>query len=186
MPFEDLREKLLRAGVAPRHVRRYLTELNEHLADLIQVQHGTGHTGEEAVLRARAALGTDDDLAGAMINRRGVKSGARGCRGWCLPSSIPYRGAAHLSCDCRYRTRESTWLYGPRKPMAGMVSHFYGHCNACEQFAACTCRRTVICVPVLAPAAAPEMAFAGGGHPSFSFSALGYASLALRHPGSGL
>ena len=28
----DLRERLLRAGVAPRHVRRYLTELREHWA----------------------------------------------------------------------------------------------------------------------------------------------------------
>ncbi len=26
-PFNELRERLLRAGVAPRHVRRYLSEL---------------------------------------------------------------------------------------------------------------------------------------------------------------
>ena len=74
MQFDQFREKLLRAGVAPRHVRRYLTELNEHMADLIQIQHGTGYTGEDAVARARAALGNDNDLAQAMISRRGVKS----------------------------------------------------------------------------------------------------------------
>src|ERR1700740_1459704 len=33
-PFSDLRERLLKSGVAPRHVRRYLGELSEHLADL--------------------------------------------------------------------------------------------------------------------------------------------------------
>jgi hypothetical protein len=74
LPFENLRERLLRAGVAPRHVRRYLTELNEHMADLIQVQHRAGYTGDDAFMRARALLGSDDDLAHAMIIRRGVKS----------------------------------------------------------------------------------------------------------------
>jgi hypothetical protein len=33
-PFESVRELLLRAGIAPRHARRYVTELREHLADL--------------------------------------------------------------------------------------------------------------------------------------------------------
>src|SRR5438270_12767670 len=31
-PFHELRERLLRAGVPPRHVRRYLTELADHPA----------------------------------------------------------------------------------------------------------------------------------------------------------
>jgi hypothetical protein len=33
--FESLRDRLLRGGVAPRHVTRYLRELTEHLEDLI-------------------------------------------------------------------------------------------------------------------------------------------------------
>src|SRR5436190_18436822 len=33
-PFHEVRERLLRAGGTPRHVRRYLTELADHLADL--------------------------------------------------------------------------------------------------------------------------------------------------------
>ena len=32
--FHELRERLLNAGVAPRHVQRYLKELADHLADL--------------------------------------------------------------------------------------------------------------------------------------------------------
>jgi len=38
MPFEELRERLLTAGIAPRHVRRYLAELSDHLDDLILAQ----------------------------------------------------------------------------------------------------------------------------------------------------
>ena len=34
MRFEALRETLLQGGIAPRHVRRYLRELDDHLADL--------------------------------------------------------------------------------------------------------------------------------------------------------
>jgi hypothetical protein len=34
MEFNTIRENLLRGGVAPRHVRRYLAELDDHLADL--------------------------------------------------------------------------------------------------------------------------------------------------------
>ncbi len=41
MWLHELRERLLRAGVAPRHVRRYLIELREHWADLTWVL-GTG------------------------------------------------------------------------------------------------------------------------------------------------
>ena len=38
MPFEALSETLLRAGIAPRHVRRCLRELGDHLADLSEAQ----------------------------------------------------------------------------------------------------------------------------------------------------
>ena len=32
--FDDLRARLLVAGVAPRYIRRYIAELEDHLADL--------------------------------------------------------------------------------------------------------------------------------------------------------
>lgn len=71
-PFEGLRERLLRAGVAPRHVRAYLAELREHLADLTERESAAGP--HEAARRARAALGDDDTLAAAMLSRRGARS----------------------------------------------------------------------------------------------------------------
>ena len=74
MAFDDLREKLLVGGIAPRHVRRYLAELNEHLDDLIREQHGCGYDGEDARLRARARLGSDEELASAMLEQKQFRS----------------------------------------------------------------------------------------------------------------
>jgi hypothetical protein len=74
MPFEGLSEKLLRAGIAPRHVRRYRRELEDHLADLTEAQHEAGHDGQDAASRARALLGRDEELAAAMLTRPELKS----------------------------------------------------------------------------------------------------------------
>ena len=34
--FDHLSERLLRAGIAPRHVRRYARELSDHFDDLVR------------------------------------------------------------------------------------------------------------------------------------------------------
>lgn len=81
MPFEDLRERLLTAGIAPRHVRRYLAELEDHLDDLIQDQRDAGYDTENATIRARAWLGDDDDLAAAMLARPAL---------YALPARAPW------------------------------------------------------------------------------------------------
>lgn len=72
--FEDLREELLRGGIAPRHVRRYLRELEEHYADLYAAQREAGFEPEDADLRARARLGGDQALAQAMMEQRDFRS----------------------------------------------------------------------------------------------------------------
>jgi hypothetical protein len=72
--FDNLREKLLLGGIAPRHVRRYLAELHEHLDDLIREQRKAGYDGEDAALRARARLGSDDELAAAMLEQKQFRS----------------------------------------------------------------------------------------------------------------
>lgn len=74
MRFESLRETLLKAGIAPRHVRRYLRELNDHLADLTEAQRLTGFEGDDADSRARTLLGEDAALAAAMLAQPGFKS----------------------------------------------------------------------------------------------------------------
>src|SRR5215469_804070 len=75
-PFSELRERLLQAGVAPRHVRRYVKELREHLADLTAEEAHAGSPRAESESRAVARLGSVDDLAKAMIDQRHFRS-------WC-------------------------------------------------------------------------------------------------------
>jgi hypothetical protein len=73
-PFEPLRETLLRAGVAPLHVRRYLRELSEHFADLVEEERKTGRTPDDVRAAARARLGGDEALAEAMLAQPGLRS----------------------------------------------------------------------------------------------------------------
>jgi hypothetical protein len=74
MPFEAVAETLLKGGVAPRHVRRYVRELDDHLGDLTERQREAGYDGDDARARARARLGEDRELAQAMLNQPGVRS----------------------------------------------------------------------------------------------------------------
>jgi hypothetical protein len=74
MPFENLREILLKGGVAPRHVRRYIRELDEHLDDITAQQCAAGYDGEDAAIRARARLGDDSELAAAMLEQKSLRS----------------------------------------------------------------------------------------------------------------
>lgn len=73
-PFHELRERLLRAGIAPRHVRRYLTELTDHLADLTAEEECAGRSRADAESTALIRLGSIDDLAKAMIEQRQFQS----------------------------------------------------------------------------------------------------------------
>ena len=44
----DLRENLLRGGLSPRHVERYLRELSEHRADIAEHLRDNGLSAAEA------------------------------------------------------------------------------------------------------------------------------------------
>jgi hypothetical protein len=72
--FDQLRERLLRAGIAPRHVRRYIAELRDHFDDLVREETTAGAASALAQSRARARLGSDDALAQVMLARPGVRS----------------------------------------------------------------------------------------------------------------
>ena len=73
-PFERLRERLLTAGVSPRHVRRYMAELSDHVADLEAEAKHAGHPEPEASAFER--IGKPDDLAEAMIGRTELRAWA--------------------------------------------------------------------------------------------------------------
>src|SRR5438093_11803096 len=88
-PFHELRERLLRAGVTPRHVRRYLTELADHLADLRAEEERAGRSRADAESAALVRLGGMDDLAKAMIEQRQFQS-------WCVRAPWAMFGLAPL------------------------------------------------------------------------------------------
>lgn len=66
MLFDRLRDRLLEAGIAPRHVGRYLAELRDHLDDLAAAS-GDRYAG---LMR----LGTVDELAQAALARPELQS----------------------------------------------------------------------------------------------------------------
>jgi hypothetical protein len=72
--YQRLSERLLTAGIAPRHVRRYVRELSDHFDDLVREEIGGGASRELAETRALSRLGHDDDLADAMMARPELRS----------------------------------------------------------------------------------------------------------------
>jgi hypothetical protein len=72
--FETLRERLLRAGIAPRHVRRYLGELAHHFDDIVRDETAKGRSRVEAETVAQVRLGSEDALAAALLDRPGLRS----------------------------------------------------------------------------------------------------------------
>jgi hypothetical protein len=72
--FRELRERLLCAGIAPRHVHRYLAELSDHLADLTAEEQRNGLAPAEAQTSALARLGDSEHLAEAMIRKRQLRA----------------------------------------------------------------------------------------------------------------
>jgi hypothetical protein len=72
--MRKIRERLLSAGIAPRHVNRYVMELRDHMTDLVARERATGLDLQEAEAKARTILGTDAQLVQAMIDRGAPRS----------------------------------------------------------------------------------------------------------------
>jgi hypothetical protein len=75
--FARLSLRLLRAGIAPRHVKRLIAELEAHLDDLITELRSTGRSQAESEAEAAIRLGTEDALAANIIGRPELQSWAR-------------------------------------------------------------------------------------------------------------
>jgi PadR family transcriptional regulator PadR len=58
----------------PRHVRRYLRELHQHFDDLLRAETENGLSGKAAIDAARTRLGSDDELAVAMLAQPELRS----------------------------------------------------------------------------------------------------------------
>ena len=68
--LKELKERLLRRGLAPRHVARYLEELEDHLKDLASAGVAAGLSSDKADESAFAKIGTVDALESVACERR--------------------------------------------------------------------------------------------------------------------
>jgi len=75
--FESLRLELLRGGTANLYVERTLRELADHYEDLERASLAAGCTSEEAAQRARAQLGSAQQIAAAVLARPELKRWSR-------------------------------------------------------------------------------------------------------------
>lgn len=75
--FAGLARRLLRAGVAPRHVKRLIAELEAHFADIVAELRSTGRSPAESESQAAIRLGTEDVLAANILARPELQSWAR-------------------------------------------------------------------------------------------------------------
>lgn len=89
--FAELRERLLREGVAPKHVRRTVAELEAHRQDLVAELRARGVPATQADVDARARLGSDETLAASVLARPELRSWARK-RPWAAFAIVPIVG----------------------------------------------------------------------------------------------
>ncbi len=68
-PFAALEDRLLKEGVAFRHVRRYIGELRVHLDVIAEGERRAGASSNEAHATALQRLGSEEVLAEAMLAR---------------------------------------------------------------------------------------------------------------------
>jgi len=74
--FAAIRERLLRGGVAPRHVRRTIAELQDHCADLVSEALGRGSRPDAAAAEAHRRLGDDETIVAQVLGRPELRSWA--------------------------------------------------------------------------------------------------------------
>jgi hypothetical protein len=74
--FAVIAERLLRGGIAPRHVRRTIFELQCHSNDLVGEFLAGGCSIEESETQAAVRLGTDDVLVESILARSELRSWA--------------------------------------------------------------------------------------------------------------
>jgi hypothetical protein len=108
--FDRIRERLLRGGVAPRHVRRTILELQTHYADLVTELQSNGHSQAEGEAQAAVRLGSDDVLIASVLVRPELRSWSRRWP-WLAFAVLPVVGlvaAFVLSCAILAETLQFT------------------------------------------------------------------------------
>lgn len=117
---EPLIEQLLRAGIAPRHVKRFVEELCAHHEDLFQQALASGKSDDEARRLATERLGPPTALAESMLSRPELYSmlgryprllGSVGpTLSWIACMALGVAAIQATESLALFSTHESTWL----------------------------------------------------------------------------
>jgi hypothetical protein len=91
--FRNLREALVRRGVALRYAHRAEIEIEAHHRDIVEQVLARGESAEEARCAADAAIGTDDTLIERFASRKELHS-------WSHRIPVAYGLAPILSFGC--------------------------------------------------------------------------------------
>lgn len=91
-----LEERLLRGGVAPRHVQRSLRELRDHRSDLLAALQHDGWSEADAARGMHRLLGAPEHLASQILARPELRSRARRFR-WLVFGVAPFMACTVLS-----------------------------------------------------------------------------------------
>lgn len=75
--FEGLSQRLLRAGIAPRQVKRLVAEIEAHFADLVAELRSAGLSQAESESQAAVRLGTEEVLIANILAHPELRSWAR-------------------------------------------------------------------------------------------------------------
>jgi hypothetical protein len=75
--FEGLWRRLLRAGIAPRHLKRLIAELEAHFTDVVAELRSAGLSQAESESQAAVRLGTDDVLFANILAHPELQSWTR-------------------------------------------------------------------------------------------------------------
>ncbi|HYM43855.1 MAG TPA: hypothetical protein VET46_13930 [Steroidobacteraceae bacterium] len=75
--FEGLSRRLLRAGIAPHHVKRLVVEIEAHFADLVAELRSAGLSQAESESQAAVRLGTEEVLTANILAHPELRSWAR-------------------------------------------------------------------------------------------------------------
>jgi hypothetical protein len=128
--FHELKERLLRAGVAPRHVRRYLSELADHFADLTEEEQQTARNLAEAQSAALARLGKTENLAKALLAQRQFQSWFARAP-WVMFGFVPLicLGAAYLVACVYLWCGWKVFLPGADTPFGALAPPTYSLAN---------------------------------------------------------
>jgi hypothetical protein len=72
--FAELKDQLLASGVAPRHVRRIVAELDDHVSDLVSEALARGDSRESARDFALRRIGNQSLIAERMLEDAALKT----------------------------------------------------------------------------------------------------------------